>query len=256
MALELGLNRDAALLGPPGREGQGHRGGRRAVRGRARGGEGDPAQGHRVFCQGDESLSCRFRFVSAHSSSELPDDQRHAVTRLCEAVEVKRGSYYTWRAAEPARAAKAADDAALTCRIREIHQDSRCTYWAKRVALDLAGQGAGPVNHKKVARLIRQAGIEGRHERRRRCLTRQDKTAPPAPDPLGRNFEADTPDAKWCGDIAYIPTGESGFLHVATVIDLFSGRLIGWWIADHHRAELVRELLPPLWSPAAATCQG
>jgi transposase InsO family protein len=162
-------------------------------------------------------------------------------------VNVKRGSYYTWRAAEPARAAKAAADAELTCRIREIHQDSRCTYGSKRVTLDLAearaGQGVGPVNHKKVARLMRDAGIEGRHQRRRRGLTKQDKTAPPAPDLLQRDFEADAPDVKWCGDITYIPTGESGFMYLATVIDLFSGRLIGWSIADHHRAELARDAL-------------
>jgi len=69
--------------------------------------------------------------------------------------------------------------------------------------LDLAAAraeaGAGPVNHKKVARLMRQAGIEGRHQRRRRCLTKQDKSAPPAPDLLGRDFAAAAPDTKWCG---------------------------------------------------------
>jgi len=116
-------------------------------------------------------------------------------------VNVKRGSYYTWLAAAPARAAKAAEDRALTSRIREIHRDSRCTYGAKRVALDLtsarAEAGGGPVNHKKVARLMRAAGIEGRHQRRRRCLTKQDKTAPPAPDLLGRDFAARGPDEKW-----------------------------------------------------------
>jgi transposase InsO family protein len=135
----------------------------------------------------------------------------------------------------------------LTGQIREIHRDSRCTYGAKRVALDLAEarteSGARPVNHKKVARLMREAGIEGRHQRRRRCLTKQDETAPPAPDLLGRDFTAEAPDIKWCGDITYIPTGESEFMYLATVIDLFSGRLIGWSIADHHRAELVRDAL-------------
>jgi transposase InsO family protein len=162
-------------------------------------------------------------------------------------VNLQRGAYYTWRAAEPARAAKAAADAAPTCRIREIHRDSRCTYGAKRVALDLAearaAEGAGPVNHKKVARLMRQDGLEGRHQRRRRSLTKQDKTAQPAPDLLGRDFDAEAPDVKWCGDITYVPVGESGFIYLATVIDLFSGRLIGWSIADHHRAELVRDAL-------------
>jgi transposase InsO family protein len=105
------------------------------------------------------------------------------------------------------------------------------------------GRRGGPVNHKKVARLMRQAGIEGRHQRRRRCLTKREKTAPPAPDLLGRDFAAQAPDIKWCGDITYIPTGESGFMYLASVIDLFSGHLIGWSIAGHHRAELVRDAL-------------
>ncbi|WP_194922144.1 IS3 family transposase [Catenulispora rubra] len=151
------------------------------------------------------------------------------------------------RAAEPARAVKASADQALTGRIRKIHQASRCTYGAKRVALDLAdgtdGQPPTAANHKKVARLMRQHQIIGRHLRRRRALTKQDKAAAPVPDLLGRDFDAGAPDVKWCGDITYIPVGESGFVYLATVIDLFSGRLLGWSIADHHRAELVADAL-------------
>jgi transposase InsO family protein len=90
---------------------------------------------------------------------------------------------------------------------------------------------------------MRQDGLEGRHQRRRRSLTKQDKTAQAAPDLLGRDFDAEAPDVKWCSDITYVPAGESGFIYLATVIDLFSGRLIGWSIADHHRAELVRDAL-------------
>ena len=192
-------------------------------------------------------MSRRYRFVSHHSGPDLPAGQRHRITQLCDAVGVGRGGYYAWQAAEPARAAKASAEQALTGRIRRIHQDSRCTYGAKRVALDLAdgtdGQPPTATNHKKVARLMRQHGIEGRHLRRRRSLTRQDKTAAPAPDLLGRDFAAAAPNIKWCGDITYIPVGETGFVYLATVIDLFSGRLVGWSIADHHRAELVTDAL-------------
>jgi len=135
----------------------------------------------------------------------------------------------------------------LTCRIRTIHQDSKCTYGSKRVALDLAdgtdGHRPERANHKRVARLMRNAGIEGRHQRRRRSLTRPDRSQAPAPDLLGRDFTADAPNVKWCGDITYTPVADSGFLYLATVIDLFSGRLIGWSIADHHRADLVRDAL-------------
>ena len=192
-------------------------------------------------------MSRRYRFVSTHSSPELPAEQRHSIAGLCRSVGVERGGFYAWRAAEPVRTARQSADAALTSRIRKIHQDSRCTYGAKRVALDLAdgtdGEGPELANHKKVARLMRDAGLHGRHQRRRRSLTKQDKTAAPAPDLLGRDFTAEARDVKWCGDITYIPVGESGFIYMATVIDLFGGRLLGWSIAEHHRAELVRDAL-------------
>jgi transposase InsO family protein len=179
----------------------------------------------------DESLSRRYRFVSHHSSPDLPAKQRHPVTRLCGAADVERGGYYAWRPPDPPRAAKSSADQALTCRIRKIHQDSRCTYGAKRVAQDPAdgadGQPSKVANHKKVARLMRQHHIAGRHLRRRRALTRQDKAAAPVPNPLRRDFAASAPNLKWCGDITYIPVGESGFIYPATVIGLFSGRLVG-----------------------------
>jgi len=90
---------------------------------------------------------------------------------------------------------------------------------------------------------MRQVGIEGRHQRRRRWLTKQDKPAPPAPDLLGRDFTAEAPDIECHGEITYIPTRESRFAYLAPVIDLFSGHPTGWSIAEHHRAELVRDAL-------------
>src|SRR5437588_290254 len=63
------------------------------------------------------------------------------------------------------------------------------------------------------------------------------------PDLVKRDFTASHPDEKWCGDITYVPVGESGFVYFATVIDLYSGRLIGWSVAEHMRAELVQGAL-------------
>lgn len=91
---------------------------------------------------------------------------------------------------------------------------------------------------------MRQAGIEGRHQRRRRCLTKQDKTAPPAPDLLGRDFAAHAPDIKWCGDITYIPTGESGFMYLEVTWNHVEG-----WI--FRGVVLAREAVEAsdLWAP-------
>lgn len=166
---------------------------------------------------------------------------------LARAVGVKRNSYYKWLAGAEARAAKTAEDAAIIERIRVHHARSRCAYGAPMITRDLAAEraaaGHGPVNRKRVARLMRQHGIQGRHLRKRRNLTRQDTTMPPAPDLIGRDFAAAGPNERWVGDITYVPHGDGQFVYFATVLDLWSRRLIGWSIAEHHRAELVQDAL-------------
>jgi putative transposase len=89
---------------------------------------------------------------------------------------------------------------------------------------------------------MRQAGIQGVHRRKRVTTTRQEKTAAPATDLLGRDFTATEPDRKWVADITYVPTW-AGFLYLAVVIDCFSRRVVGWCMRDHLRTELVLEAL-------------
>lgn len=189
-------------------------------------------------------MTGRYRFISTHSAPEL-GEARHAVTMLAAAVGVRRNAYYRWLAGAQARAARAAQDAALLARIRAHHTRSRCAYGSPMITRDLAAERAelGPVNRKRVARLMREHGIEGRHLRKRRNLTQQDTKAPPAPDLVGRDFTATRANEKWVGDITYVPLHGGRFVYFATVIDLFSRRLIGWSIAGHHRAELVEDAL-------------
>ena len=98
------------------------------------------------------------------------------------------------------------------------------------------------VNHKRVARIMRELGIEGESGRRRVTTTIVDKGATAASDHVNRDFNPPAPNVKWCGDITYLHTGE-GWLYLATVIDLFSRRVIGWAAADHMRTELVADAL-------------
>lgn len=91
--------------------------------------------------------------------------------------------------------------------------------------------------------MMRQARIAGRTRRRRVATTVPDPAAGKVPDLVGRDFTAVRPDQKWCGDITYVPVGESGYVYFTTVIDLFSGRLVGWSIAGHLKAELARDAL-------------
>ncbi|WP_107490704.1 IS3 family transposase [Streptomyces sp. TLI_171] len=125
----------------------------------------------------------------------------------------------------------------------EIHADSRGSYGAPRVHAQLQ-QSGDRCGRRRVARLMRQAGLEGRHRRRRHRTTIPDPRAATRPDLVLRDFQPDPTalDARWCGDITYIPT-EEGWLYLATVIDIASRRVVGWATADHLRTELVADAL-------------
>jgi transposase InsO family protein len=185
----------------------------------------------------------RFQFVADH---------RHAfeVKRLCELVEVRRSSFYAWLAGAPARAAKAEDDRLLAERIRAIH-DADNTLGVPRVTPEL-NDGAGAderVNHKRVARVMREHGIRGYTKRRRVRTTIPQQSDAKVPDLVKRDFTAPAPNMRYVGDITYLPIADGSNLYLATVIDCFSRRLVGWSVADHMRTELVQDAL----KAAAAT---
>ena len=113
---------------------------------------------------------------------------------------------------------------------------ARGLHGSPRLLHDLRDDG-WTVSEKTVADSMRRQGLVARRIRRRNGLTRQDKTAPKFPDLLRRNFTADTPNTKWVGDITEVPT-VSGKLYLATVIDLYSRRLLGAATSLHPDAEL------------------
>lgn len=90
---------------------------------------------------------------------------------------------------------------------------------------------------------MRQRGIQGRRLKRRHRTTIPDPDAQAVPDLLRRNFTAPAPDRAWVGDITYLPLAGGRFLYLATVIDVFSRRLLGWSMTDHMGAELVTDAL-------------
>ena len=117
---------------------------------------------------------------------------------------------------------------------------ARGVHGSPRLHADLLEAG-WKVSEKTVADSMRRQGLVARRIRRRNGLTRQDKTAPKFPDLLKRDFTADRPNAKWVGDITEIPTGPDGRgpkLYLATVIDLYSRRLLGAATSRHPDAEL------------------
>jgi transposase InsO family protein len=164
---------------------------------------------------------------------------RFRVATMARVLGVSTSGYYAWRQRPPSARAQA--DAELTARVQEIHAGSRGTYGAPRIHAELVEAGAA-VGHKRVARVMREAGIAGVSRRRGPRTTRRDVRARPAPDRVERRFEADKPNRLWVADITYVPT-LAGFLYLAIVLDVFSRRVVGWSMASHLRTELVIEAL-------------
>ena len=162
------------------------------------------------------------------------------IRQMSQVLGVSASGYYAWRRRTPSRRAEA--NAALTEKIRDIHQDSRRTYGSPRVhaALRQCGMVCG---RKRVARLMRCEGLVGRSPRRRYPRTTQaTPDNPVAPNLLDQDFTAERPDQKWVADITYIDTAES-WLYLAPVLDLFSRKVVGWSMDNHLYSSLVEDAL-------------
>ena len=164
---------------------------------------------------------------------------RHRVTTMSRLLSVSPSGYYAWLVRPPS--VRSRQDEALTSRIRKIHERSRGTYGVPRVHAELKDDGVR-LGRKRVARLMRTAGIEGVSRRRKTRTTRRRPDARPVPDLVERNFAAEGPDRLWVADITYVPTW-AGFLYLAVVVDAWSRRVVGWAMATHLRTELVLEAL-------------
>jgi transposase InsO family protein len=188
-----------------------------------------------VFEDGPGGRERIYRFVRAEAAN-------FSVARLCKVCEVARSAYYDWLGRERTGPSEALiDEAYLANRIFDIWRRSRRRYGAPRVTAALRKQGA-QVNEKRVARLMGELGVAGKHGRRKIRTTWRDPAAKPAVDLVERDFTADEPDELWVGDITYIPTDE-GWLFVASVLDVCTRMVVGWSIADHLRAELCTDAM-------------
>ena len=163
----------------------------------------------------------------------------HHIATLCRVLGVSSSGYYAW--CDRPLSMRARADQALLDQIQAIHERSRGTYGAPRIHAELRAQGVR-CGRKRVARLMREANLMGAQRRRYRGTTRQDRQAVPAPDLVRRDFTASAPNQLWVADITYVATGE-GWLYLATVLDAWSRRIVGWAMGDTLRTELVVDAL-------------
>ncbi len=162
------------------------------------------------------------------------------IVAMARVLGVSEAGYYAWLKRPPSSHALA--DASLLKRVRTIHANSRGTYGSPRVQAELR---AGGERHgrKRVARLMRAAGLVGASRRRAGVITtKRDKEARPAPDLVDRDFTAAAANQLWVADITFVPSA-AGFLYLAVVLDAWSRKVVGWSMANHLRAELVLDAM-------------
>lgn len=154
---------------------------------------------------------------------------------MCRVLGFSTSGFYAWRSKGPS--ARSQRDEVLKKLIVKIHKESRETYGAPRIFAELTlGMGMS-CSRKRVARLMREAGIEGISRRRYKGTTKCNPKATLAPDLVKRVFTATAPNRLWVADMTQHPTDE-GWLYLAVVTDVFSRKVVGWSMGKRITAEL------------------
>lgn len=154
---------------------------------------------------------------------------------MCDVLHVSRSGYYKW--IKNRDGVRKERHCRLKDEISQVFDQSRCTYGVRRIHAALRRKGLR-INKKVVERLMREHGIRPKRKRRFRHTTDSKHSMPVSSNELNRKFYAEKPDQAWVGDITYIDTQE-GWLYLATFIDLFSRKVVGWSMSENMTADLV-----------------
>ena len=179
---------------------------------------------------------------------------------MCKFIEVSRSGYYEWLAKqsrivdENRPGSRAQEDMELTELIKSIFLQNRCTYGTRRIKRMLARLDGTQesinsnsnislnVSRRRIGRLMFEAGLVCKTKKRFRAVNYSKHNKPVAPNLLNREFGVIQPNCCWVGDMTYIPTRE-GWLYLATVIDLYSRKIIGWSMDDNMQSKLVNDAI-------------
>ena len=161
------------------------------------------------------------------------------VETMCRVLGVARSGFYAWK--KRPKPARAKSDAQLAVKVAAAHQRSRRTYGSPRVHRELRAQGER-VGKKRIERIMREKGIQGRAKRRFKRTTDSKHGGPIAPNILARQFTVAEPNRVWVTDVTAIATGE-GWLYLAPVLDLFSRRIVGWASSENNDTSLALDAL-------------
>jgi transposase InsO family protein len=154
---------------------------------------------------------------------------------MCRALEVSAAGYYAWRARKPSR--RATENERLVEQIKAVHAASRGIYGSPKIHRELRRDGE-TVNHKRVARLMKEQGLKAKRVKKSRRTTDSCHSLPVADNVLARQFRAGRPDEVWASDITYVWT-EEGWLYLAVFLDLYSRLVVGWAVSQDLSTEFV-----------------
>jgi transposase InsO family protein len=168
-----------------------------------------------------------YRFIQTERTN-------YSIRRLCEVLDVSRSAFHAWMAGESWQEDR---DRVLTIHIRAAHRASLGTYGVPRMVAELRAQGLD-VGARRVARIMKQAGLSGVPKKRfRGCTTDSSHGQTPSPNLLNREFTVEAPNVAWVTDITYVPT-QDGWVYLAVIIDLFSRKVVGWAMDSHMETSL------------------
>jgi putative transposase len=174
----------------------------------------------------------KFAFIAAR-------DVAFPINTVCRLLGVTRSGFYAW--VKRPRPARAKSDAQLAATVAAVHQRSRQTYGSPRVHRELRAHGVR-VGKKRVERLMRENGIQGRSKRRYKRTTDSKHGGPIAPNLLARAITVTEPNRVWVTDVTAIATGD-GWLYLAPMLDLHSRRVVGWAASASNDTDLALDAL-------------
>jgi putative transposase len=164
---------------------------------------------------------------------------KHKLNILCSTLGVSTSGYHDWLERPLSKTAQ--DNKRLVTKIRCFHKASRSTYGSPRIQKDLTNDGE-IVSRQRVARLMKSVSIESKMAKRFVITTHSKNITSPAPDLLKRNFRTKSINQAWVSDTTFIRTRQ-GWLYLATMLDLYSRKVIGWAMSDRNDTKLVCDAL-------------
>jgi len=169
----------------------------------------------------------------------LAEKAHFEVRAMCRVFGIAPSTYYGWE--QEQQCGRAVRDEQLLTSVQRIFAANRGRYGAPRVRRELLREGVG-IGRKRVARLMREAGLRAKSRRKYKPTTDSNHSLPVAPNLLARDFRTERPDVAWVSDITYLWTRQ-GWLYLAVILDLYSRRVVGWRLSDRMTASLVCDAL-------------